>query len=600
MIETPAAPFAQAHAVAATADERPYYNISQAAALLGVSRVSIWRWIRDGELEVARLGHRTTRIRREDLEGILLRVSSGRTGAHRGRSKSQTMPSESPAPDWDELEACGHFVQFYERDTFLIDAVAEFIGKALRAGDAGIVVATPAHRVALDGHLQADGLDLAAARASGAYVSLDASEVLMTFMKAGTPEGMLFVKVIGELVARAGEGGRRVRIFGEMVALLAREGNHAATMALEELWNQLQETSSFSLFCAYPMDCLRGEALANLLGGICGEHARVIPTESYTALPTPDERLRAIAALQQKAESLEAEIAHRKEAEDRLRSALFSERAARHEAQSALHQRDEFLSIAAHELRTPVTSLSGHAQLALRKLTRQEQPDPELAVQALKIVGGQAGKLTRLMNQLFDASQIDAGKLAIAPERTDLVSLVEQTLTNTRLTTDRHAIDFDAPPPIQGFIDSLRLEQVLTNLLDNAIKYSPEGGGIEVALRSEGGIAELSVRDHGLGIPPDKRECIFDRFYQAHGSERRSGMGLGLYVSRQIVELHGGEIRAEFPPDGGTRFVVHLPLLASRKGDSTSSNVTADGSLAHLASRTARADSPNSSQAATA
>ena len=118
------------------------------------------------------------------------------------------------------------------------------------------------------------------------------------------------------------------------------------------------------------MDCLRGEALADLLGGVCGEHARVIPTESYTALPTPDERLRAVTALQQKAESLEAEVAQRKEAEERLRSALFAERAARHEAQSALRQRDEFLSIAAHELKTPVTSLSGHTQLALRKLTR--------------------------------------------------------------------------------------------------------------------------------------------------------------------------------------------------------------------------------------
>jgi len=576
MIATPPAtsPPDVTAAAAVAPDERPYYNISQAATLLGVSRVSIWRWIRDGELEVARLGHRTARIKREDLEGVLLRLGS--RGLSRGRSQGRNVPAESSSPDWEELDSSGHFVQFYERDAFLIDAVAEFVGKALRSGDASIVVATKAHRAALDEQLQAGGLDLAGLRASDAYVSLDAAEVLSTFMVDSAPDGARFAKVVGDLVARAAEGGRRVRIFGEMVALLAREGNHAATIRLEELWNELHDSLPFSLFCAYPMDCLRGEALADLLGGVCGEHARVIPTESYTALPTPDERLRAITALQQKAESLEAEIAQRKEAEDRLRSALFAERAARHEAQSALRQRDEFLSIAAHELKTPVTSLSGHTQLALRKLTRGGQVDPELAIQALQTVSGQVGRLTRLMNQLFDASQVEAGKLTIAAEPTDLGCLLEQVVENARLTTDRHAIRLTIPSPVRAPIDALRLEQVLTNLLDNAIKYSPEGGDIEIELCSQGHTAELSVRDHGLGIPPDKRERIFDRYYQAHQSSH-SGMGLGLYVSRQIIELHGGEIRAEFPAGGGSRFVVHLPLQTSRRAHSTPTRSRAVG-----------------------
>jgi signal transduction histidine kinase len=101
---------------------------------------------------------------------------------------------------------------------------------------------------------------------------------------------------------------------------------------------------------------------------------------------------------------------------------------------------------------------------------------------------------------------------------------------------------------------------VLTNLLDNAIKYSPDGGPIEVALdQCASGSHELSVRDHGIGIPPEKRARIFDRFYQAHADGYRSGMGLGLYISRQIVQLHGGELLAEFPPDGGSRFIVRLP-----------------------------------------
>jgi len=107
----------------------------------------------------------------------------------------------------------------------------------------------------------------------------------------------------------------------------------------------------------------------------------------------------------------------------------------------------------------------------------------------------------------------------------------------------------------------LRLEQVLTNLLDNAVKYGPDGGPVEVVLVRVGSdTVELSVRDRGLGIPAEKREQLFERFYQAHANGNRGGLGLGLYICRQIVELHGGSIRAAFPPDGGTRFVVRLPL----------------------------------------
>jgi len=95
--------------------------------------------------------------------------------------------------------------------------------------------------------------------------------------------------------------------------------------------------------------------------------------------------------------------------------------------------------------------------------------------------------------------------------------------------------------------------------VNNAIKYSPDGGTIDIAATQHGDTAQVAVRDHGLGIPPEHREHIFDRFYQAHARSHRSGMGLGLYISRQIVDLHGGAIAADFPADGGTRFVVTLP-----------------------------------------
>ena len=126
--------------------------------------------------------------------------------------------------------------------------------------------------------------------------------------------------------------------------------------------------------------------------------------------------------------------------------------------------------------------------------------------------------------------------------------------------TDRHPIVLETPASLQAWIDPLRLEQVLANLLDNAIKHSPDGEPIVVTLcEPQPGTLELAVSDRGIGIPIEARDRIFERFFQARPEDATQGLGLGLYVSRQIVELHGGEIRAEFPADGGTRFVVTLP-----------------------------------------
>jgi excisionase family DNA binding protein len=549
-------------------DDRAYYNISEAAALLGVSRVSIWRWVRDGRLPVTRLGHRTTRIKREDLEQVLreatvvdTRRSDGPRPTERVDVAFRDVNWYAPDALWASMGASEHFVQFYDDDAYLLDAVGEFIGAGLNVGDAGIVIATPAHRAALAERLQAAGLDVGAASDQGAYVALDAAETLARFMVDGAPHPERFIEVCGRCIARAAEGGRHVRVFGEMVALLALDGQHAATIQLEELWNDLQQTQSFALFCAYPMHDLGSEILAELIGDVCDAHSRVIPAESYTALPSADERLRQIALLQQKARWLEAEIAERERAQEQLQSALAAERAARQEAEAALRVRDEFLSIAAHELKTPLTGLAGHAHLVLRQLKRDGQIEPERVAQALEAITNQTDKLSRLLNQLLDVSRLESGKLSVEPQPTDLTNLIEQAVATARASSDRHLITVVAPDALIAYVDPLRLDQILTNLLDNAIKFSPDGGPIDVALTQLGeAVAELAVRDRGLGIPPEKREQIFERFYQAHRNGHKSGLGLGLYVSRQIVELHGGEIDVEFPPDGGARFVVRLPI----------------------------------------
>jgi len=128
------------------------------------------------------------------------------------------------------------------------------------------------------------------------------------------------------------------------------------------------------------------------------------------------------------------------------------------------------------------------------------------------------------------------------------------------MRTSRHALTVQAPAALPASVDPIRLEQVFTNLLNNAIKYSPDGGAIDVeVLRPTPAVAQVAVRDHGLGIPPEQRARIFERFYQAHTQRHLSGLGLGLYLSQEIVTLHGGRVTVEFPSDGGTRFIVSLP-----------------------------------------
>jgi signal transduction histidine kinase len=232
-------------------------------------------------------------------------------------------------------------------------------------------------------------------------------------------------------------------------------------------------------------------------------------------------------------------------------------------ARQAVRDRDEFLSVAAHELKTPITSMRGYAQLAGRRIGTSERLIPHDVRKALNVIETQSSKLARLVEQLLDLSRLEAGKLILTLEEVDLVPLLQMLVERTQLMSDRHVMLFHGPTRAVVTADHLRLEQVVTNLLDNAVKFSPHGGEVLVELsRLDTGEVRLSVQDQGIGIPSDKRWRIFERFYQAHEERLRAGfagMGLGLHVSQQIVELHGGTIGVEAPAEGGTRMVVMLP-----------------------------------------
>jgi signal transduction histidine kinase len=249
------------------------------------------------------------------------------------------------------------------------------------------------------------------------------------------------------------------------------------------------------------------------------------------------------------------------------------------EAQNAIRLRDDFFSVASHELKTPVAALMAFTQFMRKRAERRGGLTTAQITEALGEVHWQSDRIARLVAQLLDTSRLDAGKLALDPEMTDLTAMVDSAVHAARGNTHGHTLRVTATGPVWAHVDALRLEQVITNLLDNAIKYSPEGGAVDIEVAAgPDSTARISVRDRGIGIPPEHRPHIFDRFYQAHAGQHFAGvagMGLGLYISRRIVEMHGGTIELEAPEDGGSRVTVMLPRhLAS--DDDTLGSETAD------------------------
>lgn len=247
--------------------------------------------------------------------------------------------------------------------------------------------------------------------------------------------------------------------------------------------------------------------------------------------------------------------------EELRRRALFALENAQlyREAQQAVQLRNEFLSVAAHELKTPVTGLRGFAQLALRTLAKP-QPDAALLRQALTSVDQQSQKLTALVMQLLDVARIDAGKLRLARKPTDVKALLQGVVAQFGAHEEGASrVRLSAPQAFAADIDPLRVEQIVVNLLSNALRFAPEASPIDVALTAEGGYVRIAVTDSGPGVERDLRERIFERFYQGK-SGLATGMGLGLYISREIAELHGGTLEFEAPAGGGSRFMVALPV----------------------------------------
>jgi PAS domain S-box-containing protein len=226
----------------------------------------------------------------------------------------------------------------------------------------------------------------------------------------------------------------------------------------------------------------------------------------------------------------------------------------------AIRLREEFISVAAHELRSPLTTVYARLQLVERRLARKDLQPADLE-RDITLVRKAADRLKTLIDRLLDVSRIKSGQLQLERERTDVAAMIESVASMLAETSGRqiNVQASDSPDNHRADVDAVRVEEVVTNLIDNAVKYSPKGTAIDVELASTPDAVRIAVRDRGPGIAADERTRIFEPFHRT--STTAPGVGLGLHIAKEIVELHGGTLGVEAPVDGGSRFVVTIPRV---------------------------------------
>jgi signal transduction histidine kinase len=235
--------------------------------------------------------------------------------------------------------------------------------------------------------------------------------------------------------------------------------------------------------------------------------------------------------------------------------------------QAAQRIKDDFLSIVSHELRTPLTSIQGYSQLLEGRL-RADRDGESKEMAHLRVIRSQVGRMRRLVDDLLDVSRIDRlGAVSIETTDFDLAEEVRGAVARISREHRDRDIEVDIPESLGVHADRDRLDQVLSNLLENAVKYSPDGGPITVTAEGRRGEVEVRVADVGLGIPAEHRENVFERFYQADGEAGRrrfGGLGLGLYISRAIIDAHGGRIWSapNVAAGRGSIFGFRIPRVA--------------------------------------
>jgi signal transduction histidine kinase len=431
----------------------------------------------------------------------------------------------------------GHSVQFYADDSFLLDDLSRFIGTALGAGDAAIVLATPAHREALEQRLQARGLSTAQSIRQGRYIVLDAAGTLQKFMVEGFPDAARFREVLSSIVVRARgavESGARVVAFGEMVALLWADGKYDAAIRLEQLWNELGKEQSFFLHCAYPIKGFAQDHHSEPFLKICSEHSDVIPSHSYTALDSQAEQRRNIALLQQKEQAhdalretkirLENEIAERRAAEQKLRA---SERSLRELSGMLLKMQDDERRHLGRELHDSVGQYLAVLKMGLEVLKADKSSagdtEEQQFLECLRLVDLTITEV-RTMSYLLYPPMLEEMGLQMA-----IGWYLDGFAKRSGIRTT-----FEMPEPV-GRVDrdaELAIFRILQESLTNLHRHSGSSSA-QVRLLKTNREVTIEVHDQGKGIPT----AVLEYAQDACGT-----IGVGLRGMTERMRQLGGRL----------------------------------------------------------
>ncbi len=220
--------------------------------------------------------------------------------------------------------------------------------------------------------------------------------------------------------------------------------------------------------------------------------------------------------------------------------------------------KSELLSIASHELRGPMTVIKGY--LTMLEAGSLGELSPK-AQSVLPLLISKTDEMNWLIEQMIETARLEEGRLELRRSRCDIIELTEKAIAGMRMITSAHELRLDEPSdPFEAEVDPDRFQIVVRNLLSNAVKYSPPGSGIVVGVRRDGGMAKLAVTDHGVGIAPEDQARLFTRFARIASTQHVEGTGLGLWLSREIARMHGGDLTVQSSPGGGSTFVLAVPL----------------------------------------
>jgi signal transduction histidine kinase len=449
-----------------------------------------------------------------------------------------------------------HVVQFYDSDEFLCGNVAEFLGAGIENGEIAIVIATPAHRAGVRQRLERNGIDVSRAGSEACYADVDAAGLLARFMLGALPDPARFRDTVGGMIAAAEQRhtGRRIRVFGEMVDHLWREGNRDGALALDALWNDLARTRPFALLCAYSMHNFTDAADGAAFESLCRLHTHVMPAEGYSGVDRTAAGLCEISRLQQRAISLEHEVLRRRELERDLQRTLDREAAARAEAERTLRYNERFASMLGHELRNPLNAILTTAHYIERSSSATR------TTAAAKRIACSSFRMARMIDQLLDFTRIRVGN-GLVPERSDgdLAELAGRIRTELLRAHPEATIALSARGTTRVQADLERILQVLGTVVCNAVHHGAVGGTVTVEVDgTDAAAVEITVHNAGA-IPATELPVLFEAFRDLDKGAHVHGLGLGLFISQQIVAAHGGSIGVTSSELAGTTFRIEIP-----------------------------------------